>query len=140
MAWSGCATMIVMPRRWSLREFRWRPRFGGPAAWWCLAVAALTPKCALCLFAYAGLGATFAPAGREWCGAPADVPGLLMTAGAWLGFMGLGLLAGQRCLRRRCPGAESHGAPGAQPQPAPAKPSSQTRRRAAQRLMRASRR
>jgi primosomal replication protein N len=38
---------------------------------------ALTPKCFLCLLAYAGIGATLGIGGPEMCGAP------IVTSGAW---------------------------------------------------------
>ena len=43
---------------------------------------AVTPKCALCLLAYAGLGATLGLGGPELCGAAARTDGLPLLLGA----------------------------------------------------------
>ena len=53
------------------------------------AFLALAPKCALCLLAYAGLGAAFGLGGPEICGATND------TAGHWTVWLpALGAVAG----------------------------------------------
>ncbi|HEY4248895.1 MAG TPA: hypothetical protein VGM64_18875 [Lacunisphaera sp.] len=51
------------------------------------ALLALTPKCALCLLAYAGLGALFGVGGSELCGGADSAPGhwvLLILTGILL--------------------------------------------------------
>jgi hypothetical protein len=67
------------------------------------ALLALTPKCLLCVLAYAGLGAALGLGGPEICGASAGSPALWVYALAWLGGVGgvgiLGFLAGGRRLR-----------------------------------------
>ena len=59
----------------------------GRAVRWLLPTAlfALTPKCLLCIAAYAGLGAAFGFGGPEMCGAPAGSPGSWASSLAWLG-------------------------------------------------------
>src|SRR5690606_3948437 len=95
-----------MRPRWPLLEqrgWRLRRRIG-----WCFAVAALTPKCALCLIAYAGLGARAARAGRGLCGGASGMSGLLARAGAWLGAMIWLLLAALPCRGRGTPARRRH--------------------------------
>ncbi len=72
---------------------------------WLLAAAllALGPKCALCVLAYAGLGAALGFGGGELCG-PAE-PGaatLILTSG--FGLLGLGVIACQKGRRRLASG------------------------------------
>jgi len=59
----------------------------GRAVRWLLpaALLALTPKCLLCIAAYAGLGAALGLGGPEICGAPAGSPGSWTSSLAWLG-------------------------------------------------------
>lgn len=52
------------------------------------ALLALSPKCALCLLAYAGLGTAVGLGGREWCGTPPNAPLGWATSLAWLGLVG----------------------------------------------------
>jgi hypothetical protein len=49
------------------------------------ALLALTPKCLLCVLAFAGLGAAVGLGGPEICGAPAGSPAAWATSLAWLG-------------------------------------------------------
>ncbi len=89
MAWSGSATTTAMSLRPS--PFETRSRWRGwliPAA-----LLALTPKCALCLLAYAGLGAALGLGGPELCGGAASVgsSGLPLALGVVLGAAGLAL-------------------------------------------------
>ena len=56
------------------------------------ALLALTPKCVLCLLAYAGLSATLGFGGPEFCGATGNAPEHwattgLVVAGVTLGFV-----------------------------------------------------
>jgi hypothetical protein len=57
-----------------------------------LVLLALTPKCLLCVAAYAGLGAVLGSGGPELCGAPAGSTGAwtfwLSAAGSALGILG----------------------------------------------------
>ena len=66
-----------------------RPSFRWLAAG---AFCALTPKCLLCVAAYAGLGTAVGLGGREICGATASGPetwaSWLLLAGAVVGFIG----------------------------------------------------
>ena len=75
------------------------------------ALLALTPKCLLCMAAYAGLGTALGLGGPEICGAPAGSPGSWASSPAWLGVaIGLGtfgFLASGR-LRRSAPTGESN--------------------------------
>lgn len=50
------------------------------------AVLALTPKCILCVLAYAGLGTALGLGGPELCGAPVGSPFSWTSLLAWLGF------------------------------------------------------
>ena len=63
------------------------------------AVLALTPKCLVCLLAYAGLGAALGLGGPELCGA-SGTPDLwappLVWLGAAIGLATLGFFAGCR--------------------------------------------
>ena len=52
------------------------------------ALLALTPKCLLCVLAYAGLGAALGLGGSEICGATASSPTTWTTMLAWLGVVG----------------------------------------------------
>jgi hypothetical protein len=75
------------------------------AARWFLPAAALAlaPKCLLCAFAYAGLGAAIGLGGPEICGAPAGTPASWVSSLAWLGVTGgigtFGFLASRRRVR-----------------------------------------
>lgn len=72
--------------------------------WLPLATAcALTPKCLLCLAAYAGVGATLGVSvfGPEWCGAPVAGETIVWLA-AWAGATGLAV--GVRLIGRRSEG------------------------------------
>jgi MYXO-CTERM domain-containing protein len=62
------------------------------------ALIALTPKCFLCLLAYAGLGAALGLGGPEICGASAGSHGLRASLLALAALGIVGLFAG---LRRR---------------------------------------
>jgi hypothetical protein len=87
-----------MPSRraeFSRRSVRWL----GPAA-----LLALTPKCLLCVLAYAGLGAAIGLRGPEICGAPSGAPGSWALALAGGGAVGI---AGW--LMRRSEGARGGG-------------------------------
>jgi hypothetical protein len=72
---------------------------------WCLpaALLALTPKCLLCVFAYAGVGGALGLGGPEICGASAGSPAAWASSLAWLGVAGglgtFGFLARCRCTR-----------------------------------------
>jgi hypothetical protein len=92
MACSGSATTTAMRLRPPLSErLRRRCRWLIPAA-----LLALTPKCILCVLAYAGLGAALGTGGLEICGAPAD------PAGNWPWLVpALGMAAGVVALCRR---------------------------------------
>jgi uncharacterized membrane protein YjjB (DUF3815 family) len=63
------------------------------------ALLALMPKCALCVLAYAGLGAALGVGGREMCGAPADATACWTTALAAIGAAAA--VAGLLVRRRR---------------------------------------
>ena len=63
----------------SRRAVRWL----GPAA-----LLALTPKCLLCVLAYAGLSAALGLTGPELCGASAESPASWVASLAWLGGVG----------------------------------------------------
>ncbi len=56
------------------------------------ALLALTPKCLLCVLAYAGIGAALGLGGPEMCGVPASSTGswvsALTLAGVTLGVIG----------------------------------------------------
>jgi hypothetical protein len=72
-----------------------RTEFRNRAVRWLLpaALLALTPKCVLCVLAYAGLGAALGIGGPEFCGVPAAAPSSWATLLAWLGAAsGLGTL------------------------------------------------
>jgi len=98
--------MPVPRTEFSRRTVRWL----GPAA-----LLALTPKCLLCVLAYAGLGAALGLGGPELCGAPAGSPATWVASLAWLGIAGglgtCGFLVRGRC-RRTAPPAEATGRPG----------------------------
>ena len=57
------------------------------------AALALTPKCLVCLLAYAGLGAALGLGGPEMCGAPAGAPGAWVSSlalrGGGVGLVGM---------------------------------------------------
>ena len=82
MACNGSAIMTAMKRfRPKLKRLS---RWLGPAA-----MLAVAPKCALCLLAYAGLGAALGLGGPELCGATESMhwtPVLLGSLGA-AGFL-----------------------------------------------------
>src|SRR5438105_1274863 len=92
--WAGSATTIATtsrpmssPHAKSLRRTR-AARWLAPAA-----LLALTPKCLLCVLAYAGLGAALGLGGPEICGASAGSPASWASSLAWLGGMvGLGAI------------------------------------------------
>jgi hypothetical protein len=69
-----------------------RIEFSRRAVRWLLPAAALalTPKCLLCVLAYAGLGAALGLGGPEICGAPGSDAGSWTT---WLSALGLAALA-----------------------------------------------
>jgi hypothetical protein len=76
-------------------------RLSRRAARWLLpaALLAVTPKCVLCVAAYAGLGTALGWGGAELCGGSSGTPISLITSVAWLGTVGLlGILA----VLRRC--------------------------------------
>lgn len=80
-------------------ETRWGRPFRRANAWWYGGIiAALTPKCALCLMAYAGVGASLGFNGPEWCGTAEDSSGFAATAAAWLGVFGFLLLGLRRLI------------------------------------------
>lgn len=55
---------------------------------WPAALLALTPKCVLCVLAYAGLGASLGLVGPEICGATTGATNAWVSALAWLGLTG----------------------------------------------------
>jgi hypothetical protein len=65
------------------------------------AMFALTPKCVICVVAYAGLGAALGLGRSEICGASAGSPGSWASWLAWLSVAGtlgmIGFLASGRC-------------------------------------------
>ncbi len=63
------------------------------------ALLALTPKCLLCIAAYAGLGAALGLGRQEMCGAPAGFALSWASSLAWLGGVAgaSALVAGVRC-------------------------------------------
>jgi hypothetical protein len=67
------------------------------------AALALTPKCLLCVLAYAGLGASLGIGGPEICGAASGSHAFWASSHTWLGFAGglgtLGFLASCRQVR-----------------------------------------
>jgi hypothetical protein len=74
------------------------------ARWfWPAALFALTPKCLLCVLAYAGLGAALGLGGPEICGASAGAPATWTFSLAWLGIASgislFGFLASYRRVR-----------------------------------------
>ncbi len=52
------------------------------------ALLALTPKCLLCVLAYAGVGAAIGVGGPEICGASAGLSSSWTASLAWLGVAG----------------------------------------------------
>ena len=69
------------------------------------ALLTLTPKCLLCLAAYAGLGAALGLGGPEKCGASAGSPGLWASLPEWLGVavgLGLGAVGAIGARKHRC--------------------------------------
>lgn len=68
-------------------RFRRRARWLLPAA-----LLALTPKCVLCVLAYAGLGTALGLSGPEICGGPIDTIGSWTTSFA-LGGLVLGVIS-----------------------------------------------
>ncbi len=97
MACSGSATTTVMSPRLSQPSER-----AGDSRGWLIpaALLALTPKCALCLLAYAGLGSLLGIGGPELCGEPNSAPGhwaLLTVSGVIL----FGVVRILRRLRQR---------------------------------------
>jgi hypothetical protein len=91
-----------------------RIEFSRRAVRWLLptALLALTPKCLLCVLAYAGLGAAFGLGGPEICGASAGSPAWWASSLAWLGVAGglgvFGLLASCRRVRSAPTGKSNH--------------------------------
>lgn len=53
---------------------------------WPAALLALTPKCLLCLLAYAGVGAALGLSGPELCGTTPGAPSTWTSSLAWLGL------------------------------------------------------
>jgi len=80
---------------------------------WPAAMLALTPKCLLCVLAYAGLGAALGLGGPEICGAPAGSPGSWVSLLAWFGGAGglgaFGFLASCRRMRSARMAKSHHG-------------------------------
>jgi hypothetical protein len=80
------------------------------------ALLALTPKCLLCVLAYAGVGAAFGFGGPEICGASVDLPATWASTLAWLGVAGglglTGFLASCRCARTAQRGKRERSSPG----------------------------
>lgn len=76
--------------------------FSRRAVGWLLpaALLALTPKCLLCLLAYAGIGAALGLGGPEICGATAGSPGSWAKSIALLG-VGAATVGSLASLRRR---------------------------------------
>ena len=78
----------------------------GRAVRWLLptALLALTPKCLLCIAAYAGLGAALGFGGPEMCGAPNTTPmswvSLVALFGIDLGVVGILVGRRARCAAR----------------------------------------
>jgi hypothetical protein len=67
------------------------------------ALLTLAPKCLLCLFAYAGLGAALGLTGPELCGAPAGSPASWASSFAWrTSVVALGAVAFCVGRRRHC--------------------------------------
>ena len=84
------------------RRSRWR-RWLIPAA-----LLAATPKCVLCLLAYAGLGAALGLGGPELCGASNDASSHWAT---WLLVSGAAAVAcwlAWRCIERRFTSGSCH--------------------------------
>ena len=83
-------------------EFFLPNRVGCAVRWlWPTALLALTPKCLLCLAAYAGLGAALGLGGPEMCGAPAGSPGSWTSSLAWPGVALAGVAVFAAIRRRR---------------------------------------
>lgn len=81
MACNGFVTTTIMSLRPPPADSLRRPRVWLVSA----ALLALTPKCVLCVLAYAGLGAALGLGGPELCGATPSTAGhwfLLLTATA----------------------------------------------------------
>ena len=82
-----------------------RTEFSRRAVGWLgpVALLALTPKCLLCVLAYAGLGASLGLTGPEMCGASAESPASWVASLTWLGGTGglgtFGLLMTYRRVR-----------------------------------------
>ncbi len=55
--------------------------------YWPAAMFAFAPKCALCLLAYAGIGAAFGLGGPEICGSATGSSSGLMSFLPWLGLV-----------------------------------------------------
>ena len=91
-----------------------RIEFSRRAVRWFLptALLALTPKCLLCVLAYAGLGAALGRSGPEICGASTGSPASWASL-AWLGIAGglgtFGFLASCRRVRSAPTGKSNHG-------------------------------
>ena len=91
MACSGSATTTDMAMS--------RPKLERPHLWLPgVALLALTPKCLLCLLAYAGLGAALGLGGPELCG---GTPGMTASSPAWLAGLGLAAVVAGGLARRR---------------------------------------
>jgi hypothetical protein len=93
---------------WPLGEVARSPRQRHPGGWLLpAALLTLTPKCLLCIAAYAGLGAGLGLGGPEICGASAGSPGSWASSLAWLGAaLGAGgfFTFNRRGERARCVG------------------------------------
>ena len=91
-----------------------RTEFSRRAVRWLLpaALLALTPKCLLCVLAYAGLGTALGLGGPELCGASTNSPASWASSLAWLGVAGglgtVGFLAICRCARSAPTGKSNH--------------------------------
>jgi len=110
--------MTNPPMWWRRAEFSRRAvRWLGMAS-----LLAFAPKCVLCVFAYAGLGAWLGLGGPEICGAPTDAspawPSGLAACG--LGMFGLLIAHCVKGLKRSAPLKVSPVSPPANPRTNPA--------------------
>jgi hypothetical protein len=96
------------------RSFPMSSKFFRRAVRWLLpaTLLALTPKCLLCVLAYAGLGAALGLGSPEICGASIESPASWASSLAWLGVAGglgtFGFLASCRRRGRSAPTGESN--------------------------------
>jgi len=100
MEWNGSVTMIVMSRRLQLAD-----RFRYVARWlWPAAILAMTPKCLLCVFAYAGLATTIGIGGPEICGESNEsVSSFLAIFFVGISVYSLAVFAHRRCREAKLP-------------------------------------